>query len=114
MNLAAGDLLQRGLHLDGALGAGEVILDLGRLGGLGQLFAQGLCLAHVQILRRDLRRSLPHQILIGQPQQDLGVAKAQLAPADHTAHILGQGQQTQAVRHGTAALAQLFRGRFLR
>ena len=56
MDLAAGDLLQRGLHLDGALGAGEVILDLGRLGGLCQLFAQGLGLAHIQILRRDLRR----------------------------------------------------------
>ena len=52
--------------------------------------------------------------IAGQPQQDLGVAKAQLAPADHTAHILGQGQQAQAVGHGAAALAQLFRGRFLR
>ena len=115
MDLAAGDLFQGRLHLHGALRAGEVIiLLLGRLGGLRQLFAQGLCLAHVQILRRDLRRSLPHQILIGQPQQDLGVAKAQLATADHTAHILGQGQQAQAVGHGAAALAQLFRGRFLR
>ena len=114
MDLAAGDLFQGRLHLHGALRAGEIIvLRLGRLGGLRQLFAQGLGLAHVQILCRDLRRSL-HQILIGQPQQDLGVAKAQLAPADHTAHILGQGQQTQAVGHGAAALAQLFRGRFLR
>ena len=36
-----------GFDLDGALRAGEVILFLRRLGGLGQLFAQGLGLAHI-------------------------------------------------------------------
>ena len=76
MDLAAGDLLQRGLHLDGALGAGEVILDLGRLGGLGQLIAARLGLADIQDLRNALGGGLPHQLLAGQPQQDLGVAEA--------------------------------------
>ena len=41
------------------------------------------------------------------------MAEAQLARADHAAHILGKGQQAQAVGDGAAAFAQLFGGALL-
>ena len=53
-------------------------LFLRRLGGLGQLFAQGLGLAHIQILCNDLGGGLLHQLGAGQAQQHLCVAEAQL------------------------------------